>query len=91
VSEESVAAPGNVRVATGPTDDPFRTVVAEYVTSLSAYLDRLDVDALLRIVDRPGRPGVVHVHSLLPLLSPAIHGAARSTGAAVVQTCTTTA
>jgi len=29
---------------------------------------------------------VVHIHNFLPLLSPAIHGAARSTGAAVVQT-----
>ena len=52
MSEESVAAPGNVGVATGPTDDPFRTIVGEYVASLTAYIDRLDVDALLRIVDR---------------------------------------
>ncbi len=29
---------------------------------------------------------VVHVHNFLPLLSPAVHGAARATGAAVVQT-----
>jgi glycosyltransferase involved in cell wall biosynthesis len=29
---------------------------------------------------------VVHIHNFLPLLSPAIHGAARATGAAVVQT-----
>ena len=30
--------------------------------------------------------GVVHIHNFVPLLSPAVHGAARSTGAAVVQT-----
>ena len=35
---------------------------------------------------RAVRADVVHVHNFLPLLSPAIHGAARSTGAAVVQT-----
>src|SRR4029453_887400 len=32
------------------------------------------------------RADVVHVHNFLPLLSPAVHVAARSTGAAVVQT-----
>jgi D-sedoheptulose 7-phosphate isomerase len=53
VSEESVAAAtGSVGVANGPIDDPFRTIVAEYVGSLATYLDQLDVDALLRITDR---------------------------------------
>lgn len=53
MSEESVAAAtGSVGVASGPTDDPFRAVVAEYVASLTTYLDRLDVEALLRIVER---------------------------------------
>lgn len=32
------------------------------------------------------RANVVHIHNFLPLLSPAVHGAARATGAAVVQT-----
>lgn len=32
------------------------------------------------------RADVVHIHNFLPQLSPAIHGAARKTGAAVVQT-----
>jgi glycosyltransferase involved in cell wall biosynthesis len=35
---------------------------------------------------RAVRANVVHIHNFVPLLSPAIHGAARSAGAAVVQT-----
>jgi glycosyltransferase involved in cell wall biosynthesis len=35
---------------------------------------------------RSVRADVVHIHNFLPLLSPAVHGAARATGAAVVQT-----
>ena len=35
---------------------------------------------------RAVRAGVVHIHNFVPLLSPAVHGSARSTGAAVVQT-----
>lgn len=44
--------------------------------------------AAAAVSERAGsvRADVVHVHNFLPLLSPAIHGAARSTGAAVVQT-----
>jgi glycosyltransferase involved in cell wall biosynthesis len=40
------------------------------------------------VADRARAVGadVVHVHNFLPLLSPAVHGAARATGAAVVQT-----
>ncbi len=40
------------------------------------------------IADRSRAVGadVVHIHNFLPLLSPAVHGAARATGAAVVQT-----
>lgn len=35
---------------------------------------------------RSVRADVVHIHNFLPLLSPATHGAARATGAAIVQT-----
>ena len=52
MSEELVAAQGNVGVATGSAGEPFRTVVAEYIANLTEYIDRLDIDALLRIVDR---------------------------------------
>jgi glycosyltransferase involved in cell wall biosynthesis len=40
------------------------------------------------VADRARAVGadVVHVHNFLPLLSPAVHGAARATGAAIVQT-----
>lgn len=53
MSQESVAAAtGSVEVADGAADDTFRPVVKQYVASLSGYLDQLDVDALLRIVER---------------------------------------
>jgi D-sedoheptulose 7-phosphate isomerase len=53
VSEESVAAAtGSVGVADGSADRPFQSIVSGYVASLSGYLERLDVDALLRIVER---------------------------------------
>jgi D-sedoheptulose 7-phosphate isomerase len=53
VSEESVAAAtGSVGVANSTDDQLFRSVVTGYVASLSGYLDRLDVHALLRIVER---------------------------------------
>jgi D-sedoheptulose 7-phosphate isomerase len=53
VSEESLAAVrGSVSIAEGPADDAFRTVALKYVASLSGYLDQLDIDAVLRIVDR---------------------------------------
>jgi glycosyltransferase involved in cell wall biosynthesis len=44
--------------------------------------------AAAAVADRARAVGasVVHIHNFVPLLSPAIHGAARSTGAAVVQT-----
>jgi D-sedoheptulose 7-phosphate isomerase len=53
VSTESVAAttaPGGV--ANSPIEDPFRAIVGGYLLSLGGLLDRLDVDALLRIVGR---------------------------------------
>lgn len=40
----------------------------------------------LRSHFRKSRPAVVHVHNTLPLISPAVYFAARSEGAAVVQT-----
>jgi len=53
VSEESVAAATrSVGVADSTDDDLFRSVVTGYVASLTDYIDRLDVDALLRIVER---------------------------------------
>ena len=53
MSKELVAAttaPG--RVADDPIEDPFRAIVGGYMSSLSVLLERLDVDALLRIVGR---------------------------------------
>jgi D-sedoheptulose 7-phosphate isomerase len=53
VSEESVAAAtSSVGVADSTDDDLFRSVVTGYVASLTDYIGRLDVDALLRIVER---------------------------------------
>jgi D-sedoheptulose 7-phosphate isomerase len=40
------------RVADSTDDDLFRSVVTGYVASLTDYIGRLDVDALLRIVER---------------------------------------
>lgn len=46
------------------------------------------VDGIRRVREatRAFRPQVVHAHNTFPLLSPAIHGAARAEGAATVQT-----
>lgn len=53
MSEESVAAAtSSVGVADSTDDDLFRSVVTGYVASLTDYIGRLDVDALLRIVER---------------------------------------
>jgi len=53
VSEESIAAATrSVGVADSTDDDLFRSVVTGYVASLTDYIGRLDVDALLRIVER---------------------------------------
>ena len=53
MSEESVAAAtSSVGVADSTDDDLFRSVVSGYVASLTDYIGRLDVDALLRIVER---------------------------------------
>jgi D-sedoheptulose 7-phosphate isomerase len=53
VSEESVAAAtSSVGVADSTDDDLFRSVVTGYVASLTDYIGRLDVDAMLRIVER---------------------------------------
>ena len=53
MSEESVAAAtSSVGVADSTDADLFRSVVSGYVASLTDYIGRLDVDALLRIVER---------------------------------------
>ena len=53
MSEESIAAATrSVGVADSTDDDLFRSVVTGYVASLTDYIGRLDVDALLRIVER---------------------------------------
>ena len=52
MSEEVAAVRGSVGVAEDPGDDPFRPAVEGYVTGLKGLLDALDVEALLRIVDR---------------------------------------
>jgi glycosyltransferase involved in cell wall biosynthesis len=50
-----------------------------------AIWNRRACEALRREIDRV-RPDVVHLHNTFPLMSPAIYQAARSHGAAIVQT-----
>jgi D-sedoheptulose 7-phosphate isomerase len=52
VPEEPIVATMSVGVADDSTDDPFRPIASDYLASLKGHLDRLDVDALLRIVER---------------------------------------
>jgi D-sedoheptulose 7-phosphate isomerase len=42
----------SIDVPLGPADDGLRTIATDYVRSLSLELDRLDVDAIMRIVER---------------------------------------
>lgn len=44
--------PSSVAVHQDPVGDRFRSIATGYLTSLTAELDRLDLDALLRIVGR---------------------------------------
>jgi D-sedoheptulose 7-phosphate isomerase len=54
VSNEPVVAPTAPpsRVADSQMDDPFRSVAAGYVAGMGRLLERLDLDALMRIVAR---------------------------------------
>ncbi len=52
-TEGSIAVdPSSVAVEQDPIGDRFRSIANDYLASLTAELDRLDVDALLRIVTR---------------------------------------
>lgn len=52
---------------------------------LSAGWNTTSAQRIERLV-RDRKPDIVHIHNFFPLLSPAVHGAARAGGAAVVQT-----
>jgi glycosyltransferase involved in cell wall biosynthesis len=69
----------NDRIVDGAGPLAKAKLAANTVWSFSA------ATAVTRRIERE-RPDVVHVHNVLPLLSPSVHAAARGAGAAVVQT-----
>ncbi len=66
-------------------NEEIRTPFDRLRTAVAATRSRRGVARVLEAV-AAFRPDLVHVHNSFPLISPAVHGAARRAGAATVQT-----